>query len=283
MNQNRKYACLLFFAGIIVFFSGCKTTRPAAVTGTLSKMEKEERIGFIQNGAVPFNTLSSSLRFSVKPGLKKSATSANARLQIVKDKVIRLSLRIPILGTEAALISITPEQIIIIDRINKQYVSESIEKFQQITKFDFDFYNLQALFTNQLFIPGKSSIASEDYNTFNWSEDQFFVKLNTTDNQGIHYDFTGNADNRIIQTEMYKNKKEVNMNWLYNDFGSTSNNRSFPMKMTMELTVPNDLITLNLTFNNVDIDTDFDWDTSIPARYQQVEFEQVVKLIRSFL
>ena len=282
MKRNRKYSYLLFFTGIIVLFSSCKTTRSTTAVA-LSEMRKEERMDFIQYQVIPFNTLSSSLRFSIKPGLKKNTASANAQLRIIKDKIIQLSLRIPILGTEVARISITPEQIIIIDRNNKRYVSESMQTIQQQTgSFDFDFYSLQALFTNQLFIPGKSSISSEDYNTFNWSEDGFFVRLNNTDNQGIHYDFISDFTNRIIQTEIYKNKEEVNMNWLYKDFGPTSNNRLFPMKMTMGLTIPNDSITLNLTFNNVDIDTDFELDTTIPNRYQPIKIEQIIKLTQSF-
>jgi len=244
-------------------------------------MEKKERIESIQYQAIPYNTLSSSLRFSIKPGLKKNTTSANAQLRIIKDKIIQLSLRIPILGTEVARISIMPEQIIIIDRINKRYVSESIQALQRTTSFDFDFYSLQALFTNQLFIAGKSSISQEDYSTFKWNEDKFFTKLSNTDNQGINYDFVSDFTNRIIQTEMYKDKKKINMNWLYKDFGTTSNNLLFPMKMTMELMTPNDLATLNLTFNNVDIDTVFELDTTIPNNYQPVKIEQIVKIIQS--
>ncbi|MCL1934226.1 MAG: DUF4292 domain-containing protein [Candidatus Azobacteroides sp.] len=281
MNRNRKYNCALLLTGMIILFGGCKTTHPVA-TVALSEMGKEERIKSIQYQAIPFNTLSSSLRFSIKPGMKKSTVSANAQLRIIKDKIIQLSLRIPILGTEVARINITPEQITIIDRHNKRYVSESMQTIKSKATFDFDFYNLQALITNQLFIAGKSSISSNDYNTFRWNEDKFFVRLNNSDNQGINYDFISDYSNRIIQTEMYKDKKETNMNWLYKDFGLASNNRLFPMKMTMELTVPNDLITLNLTFNTVDIDTYFEPDTTIPNGYQPIEIEQIIKLIQSF-
>ena len=282
MNRNRKYVYLFLLVGIIVLFNSCKTTRPA-VSIALSEMGKEERISSIQYQTTPFNTLSSSLRFSIKPGLKKSSTTANAQLRIIKDQIIQLSLRIPILGTEVARITVTPEQIIIIDRSNRRYVSESMQTLKANTpSFDFDFYSLQALFTNQLFIAGKSSISQRDYNSFSWSEDKFLVKLNNIDNQGIHYDFTSDFTNRIIQTEMYKDKEEVNMNWLYKDFGLASNNRLFPMRMEMQLTVPEDLITLNLTFNNVDIDTDFRLDTAIPNNYQPIEIEQIIKLIQSF-
>jgi hypothetical protein len=157
-----------------------------------------------------------------------------------------------------------------------------MQAMKEQTSFDFDFYSLQALCTNQLFIAGKSSLSPEDYKSFHWTEDKFLVKLKNTDNQGIHYDFTSDYSNRIIQTEMYKNKKEVNLNWLYQEFGLTSNKRLFPMKMTMELTVPDDLITLNLSFNTVDIDAGFELDTTIPNRYQPIEMEQIIKLIQSF-
>jgi len=279
MKRNKKYVCLLFMAVFIILFSGCRTSRQSSSIA-LTEMGKNKRIESIQYQSVPFNTLSSSLRFSLKQGAKKSAISVNAQLRIIKDKVIQLSLRMPILGTELARVSITPEQIIIIDRTNRRYVSDSIQKLQEMTSFDF--YSLQALFTNQLFIAGKQTISPEDYKVFNWNEDKYTVMLNNTDNQGINYNFVSDFTNRIIQTEIYKDKKELNVNWLYKDFGLTSNNRLFPMKMTMELTVPNDLITMNLTFNNVDIDNVFELDTAIPNRYQPVEIEQVIKLIQSF-
>jgi hypothetical protein len=266
---------------MIILFSGCKTTRQTAATVALSKMNKDERIEAVQNLYVPFNTLSSPLRFTFRSKKRKSSTSANAQLRIIKDQVIQLSVRIPLLGTEVARISITPDQVIIIDRINKRYVSEPIQKLKEITAFDFDFYSLQALFTNQLFIAGKPSITPPDYKTFNRSEDKFYFKLKNKDTQGINYDFTGDYTNRIIQTEMYKDKAKANVNWQYKDFGLTSNNRLFPMQMTLELTVPDDLITLNLTLNNVDINTDFNLDTTIPKGYQQVEPEQIIKMIQS--
>jgi len=281
MNRIKKYGRLFLLTGMIVFFIGCKTTRQTAAIA-LSEAGKEKRIESIQYQEIPFRTLSSSLRFSIKPGLKKNTTSTNAQLRIIKDQIIRLSIRMPILGTEIARISITPEQIIILDRTNRRYVAESMQTIKEKTAFDLDFYSLQALITNRLFIPGKSSFTREDYNSFKWSEDKYFIRLNNIDNQGINYDFTGDYTNRIIQTEMYKDKKETHLNWVYKDFGLASNNRLFPLRMTMELTVPNDLITLNLTFNNVDIDTDFEVDTTIPGNYQPVTIEQIIKFIQSF-
>ena len=281
MRSNKKYICLIFFTGIIILFNGCKTSRQPSSSVTLAKMNKTERIESIKHQSISFKTLSSSLRFSMKPGVNKNTTTVNAQLRIIKDRAIQLSLRIPFLGSEVARLTVTPEQITIIDRMNRRYVSENIQSLKKITDFDFDFYSLQALFTNQLFVAGKQYVPQDNYNNFNWSEDDFFVKLNNKDSQGINYIFTSDFTNRIIRTEMYKNKEEANLNWLYSDFGSASNNSLFPMKMIMELTAPKDIMTLNLTFNSVDIDTVFELDTSIPNNFQPVALEQIIKLIQS--
>ena len=280
MKSNKKIFSLLFLAGIIILFNACKTSRQTTASVALTKMNNLERIESIKYQATSFNTLSSSLRFSMKPGTDKSATSANAQLRIIKDKAIQLSVRMPILG-EVARIAITPEQILFINRLQRQYVSENIQSLKKITEFDFDFYSLQALLTNQLFIAGKQSVFQDNYSNFILSEDEFFVKLNNKDSQGINYIFTSDFTNRIIKTEMYKNKDEANLNWVYNDFGLTSNNRLFPMKMTMEVTVPKNVMTLDMTFNNVDIDAAFEIDTSIPNNYQPVALEQIIKLLQS--
>ena len=281
MKQNKKQTFVFFLVGIFVLLIGCKTTRQTASVA-LSKANKDERIESIQNQSVPFKTLSSSLRFSFKSKKKNNNTSANAQLKIIKDQIIQLSVRIPFLGIEGARINIMPDQIIIIDRMNRQYASESIQKIKEITSFDFEFYSLQALFTNQLFIAGKPAVTPADYQTFKWSEDKFISKLNNRDTQGINYDFVSDYTNRIVQTEMYKEKAKADLNWSYKNFGLTSNSLSFPMQMTMELTVPNDLITLNLALNSVDIDTNFKLDTTIPKGYQPVEMEQIIKLLQTF-
>jgi len=280
MKNKKKYFYLIFLTGLLIMFSGCRTTRKATSV-SLNKMSKEDRIESIKQQAIPFNTISSSMRFSIKPGMKKSNTTIPAQLRIIKDEIIQLSLRAPFINTEVARLTITPEQIIFLDRSNRRYASESIQTFKEMASFDFDFYSLQALFTNQLFIAGKSSISSNDYNTFNLNEDNFYTKLKNTDNQGINYDFISDYTNRILQTEMYNDNKEVNINWQYKDFGLASNNRLFPMKMTMDLTVPDDLITLNLNLNSLDIDTDFRIDTSIPDRFQKITIEQIILLIQS--
>jgi len=236
----------------------------------------------ILNQALPYNTLSGNLRFYIKPGMNRSDITTDAQLKIIKNVMIQLSLRFPIIGTEAVRINISPEQILIIDRINKMYFAESMDNLKQRFPFDFDFYSLQALFTNQLFIAGKQDLMADDYTAFNYGEDEFSATLSRNDSHGITYSFTSDYTRRILKTEIYNANKTVNLNWEYANFGKTSNNRLFPMKMNATLTVPNDLISMNFNFLNADIDTSFELKADIPAKYKPIELDQIVKFIQSF-
>jgi hypothetical protein len=281
MKLQNKYKIWILCFLLAIFASSCRTSRqiqPIALT----KQTMEERVELIMNQAFPYKTISSNLRFGVKQGINHGNMTTDAQLRIIKDEMIQLSLRIPILGTEAARVNISPDQILIIDRMNKMYFAESMENLKKYFPFDFDYYSVQALFTDRLFIAGKQDVTTNDYASFNYREDEFSALLNRQDSHEIVYDFTSDYSHRILKTEVYKTDKSVNMNWNYADFGRASNNRLFPMKMSMALTVPNDLISMNLNFSNVDIDAAFELKMDIPSKYRQIDINQVIKLIQSF-
>jgi hypothetical protein len=279
MKRKNKYILPLLFAGILLLAASCKTGKETGQI-VLAKTSKEERINLLRYQSVPYKTFSSSLHFSFKTGKKGKGISADAQLKIVKDKALQLSARF--MGFEVARVNITPSQVTIIDRIHKQYFSESMELLQSYAPFDFDYYSLQSLFTNQLFIAGKQAIAPEDYASFRLTEDDFSVIINNTDSRGINYDFTSDYTHRILKTEMYKNRQDAEMKWSYRDFGLTSDKKLFPMKMDMALTIPRELITLNLSFSSVNIDNEFELETNIPSKYERVHINQLDDLIQSF-
>ncbi|GHT87848.1 hypothetical protein FACS189474_1740 [Bacteroidia bacterium] len=248
----------------------------------LQSMTKEERLNNIIQSGIQYNTLSSNLKLTVKPG-KKSGTTVDAQLRVVKAEAIQLSLRVPILGTEAVKILITPDNLLFIDRINKIYLSESMHDIKSKAPFDFDYYSLEALLTNQLFIAGKKEITRSDYPAFQLQEDAFLVNIAYTDKQAIRYDFTGDYSNRIQSARMNQEKWKSQLQCTYTGWGLTSNKRIFPMSVNMTLNIPNEIYTANFTYKSVDVNTDFSIDYTVPNRYKQVTLQQVLKLIGNLL
>jgi hypothetical protein len=267
---------------LCIFAVSCKTSKET-VTVALSTMTKEERLSSILRSGIPYHHLSSNLKLSIRTGKKNQTTSVDAQLRMIKDEAIQLSLRIPLLGSEAFRIVITPDKILMIDRINKQYLWENLQDIQSQLPFDFDYYSLEALLTNQLFIAGKKDISPSDYPAFQIQEDKFQVRLSCTDQQNITYDFTSDYSNRIQAIRMERSQSRSHLQGTYTDWGLTSGKRTFPMTMDWQLNTPEETHTINFTHKFVDIDTDFSIDTTIPNKYRQVTLLQVISLIKSLL
>ncbi|GHT73718.1 hypothetical protein AGMMS50262_05300 [Bacteroidia bacterium] len=89
---------------------------------------------------------------------KDNEFSVDAQLRILKGKAIQLSFRIPLLGTEAFRVVITPDKLLIIDRLHKSYFSETMEAVKANADFDFDYYELEGQLTDKLFVPGRTEI-----------------------------------------------------------------------------------------------------------------------------
>ena len=278
MRMKNKSLIVLLLVGVLLIGFSCKTKTPQVA---LFEMSKEQRLEAIIHSAIQYNTLSSTLRLSIKLGAKAKEMTVDTQLRIIKNEAIQLSLRMPLIGSEMFRILITPEKIMIIDRINRQFISESMEDIQSQASFDFDFYSLEALLTNQLFIAGKRIVTPQDYVTFTIKEDEFFVQISKTDRQNINYLFTSDYSNRIQKTQMTHEELESHLQVDYTDWGLTSNNKAFPMTMRLSLEIPKDSYRLNFALKEVNVNSEFSIDYNIPNRYKQITLQEVLRLIQN--
>ena len=109
--------------------------------------------------------LVSDLTFTVNTDSREISVPGILRMR--KDEVIRLQLLIPLLRSEAGRIEFTPSYVLFIDRIHKQYVKATYEEVAFLRNNGIDFYSLQALFWNQLFVPGQKKVGEDGVYKFN--------------------------------------------------------------------------------------------------------------------
>jgi hypothetical protein len=270
---------------IILLAYSCKSSKEAAGSIALPQMTKEERLNHIIQSELSYNTLSSNLKFTLKQEKQGKNISVDAQLRIVKDEAIQLSLRVPLLGSEAFKLLITPENVLVIDRLNKQYLRESMQVIKSKAPFDFDYYSLEALLTNRLFIAGKKEIASPDYSGFKIREDGYLVNIIHTDKQNIQYDFTSDYSNRIQSAQMTApGKGQSRLQCEYSAWESmAAGKKTFPMLIAFTLWIPDNTYTVDLAFKSVNPNTDFTIDYSVPNKYRQITLPQVIKLIENLL
>lgn len=281
-NKKSKSIVLVFMTlGCLLLFNACKTTKETQAI-QLQQAEKKERIKTLLDQALQYEKFSSSANFRINRG-KDKVLSIDGQVRIIKDECIQVSIKMPLLGSELMRMQITPERVTIIDRYNKQYLTESIADFKQYYPVDFDYYDLEALFTNRLFITGNQTIQNKDFARFELMEDPFNAYLNYRDRQGISYTFKSDYTHRILETDVRTKNPDVNVKWAYSDFKPASNKHLFPMKERIDLTSSKGELQLNINFKSVDVNSEFTIDYKIPSKYTRVDFNQFMKMIKSLL
>jgi hypothetical protein len=191
---------------------------------------------------------------------------------------IQLSIQ-PFLGIEVFRIELTNDSVKILDRMNKRYMTESYEEMKGETKIDFNFHNLQSLFTNNIFIPGESSISSKQMRRFRITKDKYAANLKIKDETGMFYTFTADGDEKLLSTLINDKAENYRLTWNYSDF-QTIDKQRFPFKMKAGLT--SDKKTqgiVTLTFSNLEIDHPLKADFNIPSGYTRVTFPQIIKTL----
>ena len=149
--QARERVSLAFILLIILFLSGCKTSKKVGTVASGSAKAHNEFFESMEEHSFQFNTMTARLNAELKTA--KNNMSSRVDLKMVRDSAFQLSVQ-PFLGIEVFRAEFTVDSIKVVDRMNKRYVAERYADLKGQTPIEFNFYNLQALFTNHIFLPG---------------------------------------------------------------------------------------------------------------------------------
>lgn len=269
----KKIIAFIFVFSVLIFISGCKSKKTVVTGGELEEKSHAKVVNDALVAELQYKTITTKGNVEFKIG--SSSQKAPAVFKIIKDSLLQMSVRIPILGGEAIRVTFTPDSIFVLDRIKKQYLAEGIKDSKLMANFDFNFYNLQALLTNQLFVPGKQYVADTDYNTFKITSSNDVYMLQTKDKGNLLYNFAMDASNRIVSTLIYNEAKSVTLQWSYTDF-IKDNNVIYPTNMNAQVDIAKKRVDINISYNKLDIDKQFDVDNSISPRYTKVDFAEFI-------
>lgn len=268
-----RYLNITSFAIVAIFLLvGCKSKNTISTGGELSKKTHEEVIHDTQSKEIVFKTISAKGNIELISGNSSKKTSAV--FKILKDSVLQISVR-PVFGIEALRMDITPSGITIIDRFKKQYFTENFNDSEFLKQMDFNFYNLQALFTNQLFIPGQETVDYNDYKKYSVSVANDLYMLQTKGKGGISYNFAVDASDRVVSTLIHNEKQNLSIQWSYMDF-IEENKRIYPTNMLAKLEFGKHKADIGISYNKLEIDDSFNIDTNIPSKYPKVGFKELI-------
>lgn len=143
--RNNRGACrlLLMMAVLLLCLAGCKTSRRAEEPSM-----KES------------TCLSSKVKLTVPS--KQSVLTVNGTMKLVRGERMQLSFLMPILRTEVARIEVTPDDILLVDRMGKRYVRATRRELKGVLPRKADFAHLEKLLYAAAKPEGKTVVTAEE-------------------------------------------------------------------------------------------------------------------------
>ncbi len=200
-------------------------------------------------------------------------------LRMRKDKVIRLQLFIPILGTEVGRLEFTPDYVLVVDRMHKQYVKGDYNQLDFLRQNGLNFYSLQALFWNQLLLPGATKVGEGDLRKFdvNLDETGQYLPISLV-NGNLKFVWLAGRDNgRIAQADVnYASggKGRSTLLWKYTDFKAVGA-KMFPgtQEFSFSTNATNNVRKMTVRIEMGDVKTSDDWEeqTTVSDKYKKMD------------
>ena len=266
------------------------TTSTSSKNNTATRGEQSEavqKLTFVQkvsDNQVYSKNITGSMSFNLQMGDKDITVPGALRMR--KDEVIRIQLFIPIIGTEVGRLEFTPKYVLIVDRLHKEYIKADYNQVDFLKKQGVNFYSLQALFWNQLLLPGNQRVSESDLKKFDADLDAAGDVVPVTFKQG-NMTYAWGADRntgRILQSDV-KYKTANSNSVLHIDYSNFKNVgvKQFPaslkLKFMTDLAKSDKEMQISIDMNAVKTDSNWEAETKVSDKYKKVSPEDVLSKI----
>jgi len=279
VNNRRLLQSLVTLCVLIIpVLSSCRSSKEITARGEVFtlKTERDFYTAF-QEQSFRYQTFSARVQFEITLSSGRE-TSSRAQLKILHNDRLQISVQ-PLLGIEAFRVELTPDSIKVVDRLNRRFLIESFDKIKGNMEIDFNFYNLQALFTNQLFLPGEINLPENQFNRFQWEQTSTGYLLRTGDRTGLQYAFTADQNDKLSATEIRDECSNYRFLCNYDNFRPVDR-QLFPMNIYFRLHTENNAqSSLSLGFSRVEVDTPLEMNFPVPTNYRQVSLQEILHAI----
>ena len=245
--MKRDYFLTFLLCGglLLSMLTGCKSSKKVGTVESASVKAHNEFFQSVEDQSFQFRTLTA--RLNVDLDIPGKQMISRVDMKMVKDSAFQLSVQ-PFLGIE-------------------------------IFRIEFNFYNLQALFTNHLFIPGEQGVSRKHYNRFKLNQEGPVAEIKTKDAMGLFYTFKADGEEKLLSTYVADPSDRYALQWLYEDFRLVDR-QPFPMLMDVQvLKNGNPEGGVKIHYSRIQLDEPLKLDFSVPSKYKRITFAQVLKTI----
>ena len=279
-----RYIALLAVAMMMV---ACGSKKNLDASGSATKnvdtstLKKLDYVRKVYSNATDSKNLVSKIDFTID-GMGKNI-SVDGKLYMRKDEVIRIVLA-PFGIMEVGRLEFTPDYVLVIDRMHKQYVKATYNDLSFLKNNGLNFYSLQALFWNELFLPGTDKLTDKQLDNFDAEISSGAKRKVTVKSGGLNFEWdTTSATGRIDAANVtygIGTANASNASWKYDTF-STLGSKMFPANQTISFASKavksNSTMKVNVRMKKLTTDSKWEAHSTVSDKYTKVSAEEALK------
>ncbi|MEI8085770.1 MAG: DUF4292 domain-containing protein, partial [Paludibacter sp.] len=246
-----------------LLFSGCKTTTKITKIEFPAATVLAQRILQIQHSQPNFSTANVS-KMSMAINLNNRDLNVSATIKIRKDSALHISIQ-PFMGIEMFKLELSPDSIIIFDKMNRKYYAADYVYFSTRFGVQVDYYSLQSLISSQLFCIGKKNMLADSCTFANLNDGKCSIGYQS---QNIFQSSQILSDNTIQQVILKGKNNNYQMQTNYADF-AVVNAVNFPQKISMLITNPNSKVSCDFSLQKYEFNNALKFSPSSKAHYSR--------------
>lgn len=281
MIMKGKNVCSMFFVALVcgLLMVSCGTKKTVESGGVdLRGVSDASYVRGVLDNAPEFDEFTAKIKLSAAYGAEKISVGGSIKMK--KDEVIQLSL-VAVGIVEAARIEFTPKRMLVLDRIGRRYVEVAYDDIKFFDDSKIDFYTLQALFWNELFLSGAKHVDKSDVFDFKVVRGDTHATLAARGSKRLSYTFLTTLVEGLLKESHVHVASSKNagyeMVWNYADFIPLGG-KQFPARMEMSLKGSEKPIVASFDFSRWDTQVTYE-PIAIPKRYKKLESVDILKML----
>lgn len=274
MNLKYFFCWSITLLLTVSMISSCKSSSGLKKDNTAT--ETYEALNFgkrIMENSQSVQNLTSKIKARVQIEGKDITLSGNLRMK--RDDVIQISLSM--FGFEIGKLEFLTDEVLIIDRVHRQFVKVPYTEVDFLNKTNIDFKTLQSIFWNELFIPGTNNIenALKDF-SFQSSGEHTLLSLKSAPK--LEYNFLANTKTALLdRVTIHPKNAEESGEFIckYTEY-SKFKGKSFPY--TIDLNFSGEGVKAELTLSLSGLNDNADWQsrTELSSKYKQISAKGIL-------
>lgn len=266
---------------LALLLTACKTGEKVSTDGTTTidkTFSKKDFMNTVADRALTSQYVTAKLKFSAT--MAGQSVSVGGSLKMKRDDVIRIQL-VAFGIMEAGRLEFTKDYVLIMDRINKQYVKASYDDIDFLRTNNVNFHTLQALFWNELFQPGKEQPSLDKFAATPQEEGDVLITLSSgrLDYQWEADRETGKINSTTISHDN-QGTTDGEMNWKYRSFKKLGQ-KQFPTDQQVRIKADGKTLQAGFQLSSLEHDSSWEKRTTVSNKYKKVSAETIFRRLLS--